>query len=599
MAGAALGRGRRGLAVPVPTAGSRGGVERSCIGDSAARFGCLASIRRVRWCKGPRACAGHGPHHAEYDASTPSLGSAPAGRASGTSTFNSAADCYDAGCQCLREERWHAGLSLLLRAQRLSGSIANAEMRAICEAATEAADRVYREIPSLVPLSANRQGSLLLLQPPGVSQRHKTVHAPKNDCVVEDPAAGGQWKYEPWLCGGDLLRIDCSTDEGFSQALSVIGRRLPVVMTNLGLLPATASWNIKYLQKHTTDYPGMTVLRSTREENRYLYYFAEQSDRDMSAFQGAPKYANDDLRMSFASFLQSAQDDPNHRYYLQLPVVLRQPNSEGKITETWNKGLDHVLRSDLDSQINRKRLEMIEVAGRFGYCSRSQLFVGPDGSHAQCHYDQYDNIFNQVAGEKHMLIFDPRAAEGLYPFPTFHPYDEYSMVDLSHVDDRAFPRAREALAGRGRAVTLRPGESLYIPTHWWHFVQGGASSCDWCISVNLWFSIERQIVEPPYPLPLHLELELARHAEFILADVCGSAAAEAIAAALRADVDGGDGGPSADTVSLPTRNFLLHRLAHILGPEHVCHFVREHFPPERFDRETVRLALRGPPRRRG
>lgn len=62
------------------------------------------------------------------------------------------------------------------------------------------------------------------------------------------------------------------------------------------------------------------------------------------------------------------------------------------------------------------------------------------------HYDQYDNIFMQVAGTKHFLLFDPTAAAGLYPFPAAHPYDEYAMV---HVGDRWVSPLGYAGGGRG------------------------------------------------------------------------------------------------------------------------------------------------------
>ncbi|CAE8593492.1 unnamed protein product [Polarella glacialis] len=159
--------------------------------------------------------------------------------------------------------------------------------------------------------------------------------------------------------------------------------------------------------------------------------------------------------------------------------------------------------------------------------------VGPSDSLSPVHYDQYDNIYLQVAGEKHFLLFDPGAAEGLYPFPVSHPYDEYAMVDLEHVDCQSYPRARELLTHRGAAVTLRPGESLFIPTHWWHHVQGTAARGAWNISVNFWFAIHEALVAPPHPLPVHLELELARHVELLLSDTCGSAAVGVLAELLR------------------------------------------------------------------
>merc|ERR1712232_337043 len=122
------------------------------------------------------------------------------------------------------------------------------------------------------------------------------------------------------------------------------------------------------------------------------------------------------------------------------------------VDETWSPGLGPKLRCDCDQGLNRERLRLIQDAGQFSHWSRSQLFVGPTETLSPVHYDQYDNIFLQVCESKHWLLFDPGAAEGLYPFPVSHPYDEYAMLDLEQVDTALFPRARERLAGRGAST---------------------------------------------------------------------------------------------------------------------------------------------------
>eukprot|EP00971_Amphidinium_carterae_P346001 6487236-Amphidinium_carterae.3 len=73
-------------------------------------------------------------------------------------------------------------------------------------------------------------------------------------------------RYEAWLAGGEVPRVDCGTLR-HGQVCS--GRDLdgPKAKAAHGQLPV--------------------ALLSRAGDNRYLYYVAEQMDRDMSAFRGA------------------------------------------------------------------------------------------------------------------------------------------------------------------------------------------------------------------------------------------------------------------------------------------------------------------------
>lgn len=464
-----------------------------------------------------------------------------------------AARALSRGLQALAAGREPVAWSFLLSAER----------QAVSEDQQVMAQRARQLLRVPFVEAARRGGSLLLrhaasgerLEPPVVAEAD--VHSPRS----------GE-RFAAWLVGGQVPRVDCASEDGFQQALRYVRRRVPVVMLNLELMPATRKWDVEYLRRHCNEWPGMNVLRSDSTENRYLYYVPEQADRDMSAFQAAPRRASADLRLSFETFLQRSKQDPKGCYYLQAPMVLRNATEQG-LQETWNRGMDAELRADCESRVNWQRLEALQAAGGFGYWSRSQLFVGPGESLSPVHYDQYDNIYMQVAGEKRFLLFDPRCADGLYPFPVSHPYDEYAMVDLEQPDLQSFPKLR-SLEGRGMVASVKKGAAIFIPTHWWHHVQGLTEPGDgpWSISVNFWFAIHKVLLEGPHPFPPHLELELARHVELLLSDVGGSAAVGSLARELLEDAEGSrsevNEGPS-----LLLRNFVLDRLAHLLGPGNV------------------------------
>merc|ERR1712187_832736 len=56
----------------------------------------------------------------------------------------------------------------------------------------------------------------------------------------------------------------------------------------------------------------------------------------------------------------------------------------------------------------------------------------------------------------------------LYPYPEWHTLDSYSMVDFEHPDLQRFPGFENA---RGQEAIVKPGEILYLPMHWFHYVQ--------------------------------------------------------------------------------------------------------------------------------
>ena len=116
---------------------------------------------------------------------------------------------------------------------------------------------------------------------------------------------------------------------------------------------------------------------------------------------------------------------------------------------------------------------------------------------ASCHYDAPDNIACCVVGRRRFTVFPPDQIHNLYPGP-LEPTpggQAVSIVDFDAPDFERFPRFREAL-GNARQVELEPGDALFIPSMWWHHVQGLAS---FNILVNYWWNSVPDWV----PTPMH------------------------------------------------------------------------------------------------
>jgi len=108
------------------------------------------------------------------------------------------------------------------------------------------------------------------------------------------------------------------------------------------------------------------------------------------------------------------------------------------------------------------------------------LFFGRD-SEAQCHFHPTSQaILTQVQGEKRVDMFPPSQTRYLYPHSLRHPRYNFSRVSIGAPDAALHPRFREA---RPQSVVLRPGDGLFIPIHWWHYVRG----LDFSTSVTYFF----------------------------------------------------------------------------------------------------------------
>lgn len=118
------------------------------------------------------------------------------------------------------------------------------------------------------------------------------------------------------------------------------------------------------------------------------------------------------------------------------------------------------------------------------------------------HYDVLENIAVVAAGRRRFILFPPEQIRNLYVGPIeFTPAGQpVSMVDFARPDFERFPRFAEALK-HARTAVLEPGDAVYIPSMWWHHVEGLESLN---ILVNHWWL--------PVPFYLGAPLDAMLHA---------------------------------------------------------------------------------------
>eukprot|EP01134_Creolimax_fragrantissima_P008355 CFRG8355T1 len=98
---------------------------------------------------------------------------------------------------------------------------------------------------------------------------------------------------------------------------------------------------------------------------------------------------------------------------------------------------------------------------------RLNAWLGPADTVSPLHYDTDHNMFCQVMGAKYLRLFSPQMTECLYPFQD-HLLSNTSQIKSENVDLNEFPQYRNA---DGWECVVGPGEMLYIPQGWWHYVR--------------------------------------------------------------------------------------------------------------------------------
>ncbi len=119
-----------------------------------------------------------------------------------------------------------------------------------------------------------------------------------------------------------------------------------------------------------------------------------------------------------------------------------------------------------------------------GVAAHQYIWMGSQ-SCVPAHYDLPDNLACNVVGRRRFTLFPPEQLENLYVGPLdFTPAGQaISLVDIREPDLNRFPKYAEA-AKSALIVELEPGDVLFLPSMWWHQVEG---LDDFNVLVNYWW----------------------------------------------------------------------------------------------------------------
>lgn len=94
------------------------------------------------------------------------------------------------------------------------------------------------------------------------------------------------------------------------------------------------------------------------------------------------------------------------------------------------------------------------------------MFFGCAGSDVRLHYDiDLSNVFiTQFGGTKRITLFEQSQTKYLYKLP----FTTHSAADLSNIDYDKYPALKYA---HGHQCDLEHGETLFMPSGIWHYIQ--------------------------------------------------------------------------------------------------------------------------------
>ena len=131
-----------------------------------------------------------------------------------------------------------------------------------------------------------------------------------------------------------------------------------------------------------------------------------------------------------------------------------------------------------------------------------RFFLGPAGTVSALHFDGYHNFFAQVYGRKKFTLIPPEQSRLVY-YPWDYPRTHYSPVNAGRPDLGRFPLFREVTP---LETIVGPGEILFIPVRWWHYVVALEES----ISLNFWWYSAATLLRLRHPLFVHGKGKLLR-----------------------------------------------------------------------------------------
>ncbi|KAK4238891.1 JmjC domain-containing protein 7 [Achaetomium macrosporum] len=286
---------------------------------------------------------------------------------------------------------------------------------------------------------------------------------------------------------------------------------------------ATRTWNVDYLKDFLGDEPvnvavtpagnadAPTPFTSPDGSTTLVFAKPHEEDQPFSAFLDY-LIAQEHSRAHSPSPCSSPSPTP------ALTSKSAESQEEIRYAQTQNDNLRHEYRplfTHVPPSIPFARIALAREPEAIN------LWIGNSRSVTALHKDNYENIYVQIAGQKHFVLLPPvcHACVGERGLKPAHyqrkrgrgsPQGGAGLELVVEEGEEEVPFAvwdpdrpgenatRYSALAQPMRVTLNPGDMLYLPCMWYHKVSQSCSPEGVCIAVNYWYDMD--FTGPLYPL---------------------------------------------------------------------------------------------------
>ena len=118
----------------------------------------------------------------------------------------------------------------------------------------------------------------------------------------------------------------------------------------------------------------------------------------------------------------------------------------------------------------------------------------PRNVQIQTHFDKASNMIVMLHGVRRYILLHPNQCPNLDLYPAGHPSERHSSISNWNQPDLSLhPKFRNA---RGTELILQPGDALFVPTYWFHYITTISDSITY--QCNTWSGIGGETTKSNY-----------------------------------------------------------------------------------------------------